>query len=261
MNYFKSNFESTRFLFIQKYTNSSSKLGPDFQVSRYFENSLEIPIERIDLYHSNTIPIEEVINLDNFFTDLSKHLPFCALVMELVNKETPFESFLDYGGYFSLTPFSKTECSLSFMSKLQVKVNLELRHMIQEKNKLAFTILFKLDMKYQFDFQRILIQTPKLNNQNLEFGENLIVFEYENFEKMSENMLAVLKFIKIKIFSILLKAKIDHQKKAEFKVMDEFDGKRLKIKVDKLDVVINFSEKPEIYGFIGNKMDFSLIFN
>ena len=41
-------------------------------------------------------------------------------------------------------------------------------------------------------------------------------------------------------------------KKPEFRVEDPIDVKKLKIKIDKIDVFINFSQKAELYGFIGN---------
>ena len=82
--------------------------------ARYFERSLEIPIETLNKYHSNQIPIEEVLNAERFFEDLNKNLPFCSLMLELASKEPPFECFLDYGGAFSMNPFSKTECALNF---------------------------------------------------------------------------------------------------------------------------------------------------
>jgi len=223
----------------------------DLLVARYFEQALEISIETLNRYHSNQISIEEVLNVDKFFDDLDKYLPFAALILEISNKESPFECFLDYGGTILMTPYSKTEFSLSFPN---IKLLLEFRNIIvQDKKKVAVLGNFKNDSKFCFDFMRILAQAPKLNNQNLEFGDNLIIFEYDTFEKLQENMIFVLKFVKSKIFFIYLKVRIEILKKEDFRVTDEFDGKRIRIKVDKFDVLISFSEKPELSNFIGNE--------
>jgi len=250
LNYFKPNFDSTRFLFIKIYNSKSI----DMPAARYFERNLEIPIDTLNKYHSNKITIEEVLNIERFFEDLNKNLPFCSLMLELANKEPPFECFLDYGGVFSSNPFSKTECALNFyLAKYQIKLSLEFRNIVcdNNKNKLAIYIPQKNDWKLMFDFSKVLEQTPKLYERNMEFGDNLIIFEYDGLEKLTENLLAVLKFIKIRIFNSFLKNKIDMAKKPEFRVEEPVDVKKLKIKIDKIDVFINFSQKTELNGFIG----------
>ena len=229
----------------------NTKLSYDLPVARYFEQALEIPVENLNRYHSNQISIEEVLNTDKFFDELDKYLPFAALMLEIANKEPPFESFLDYGSPISMTPFSKTEFSLHFPP---IKLGLQFRNIVnQDKKRIAIFGNFKYDNKNSFDFSKIVTQSPKLNSQNLEFGDNLIIFQYDSFERLQENLIFVLKYIKIKVFFIYLKTRIEIMKKEEFKVSDDFDGKKMKIRVDKIEVVITFSEKPELASFIGNE--------
>ena len=228
----------------------NTKLSYDLPVARYFEQALEIPVENLNRYHSNQISIEEVLNTDKFFDELDKYLPFAALMLEIANKEPPFESFLDYGIPISMTPFSKTEFSLHFPL---IKLGLEFRNIvIQDKKRIAIFGNFN-DNKNSFDFSKIVTQSPKLNSQNLEFGDNLIIFQYDSFERLQENLIFVLKYIKIKVFFINIKTRIEIMKKEEFKVSDDFDGKKMKIRVDKIEVVITFSEKPEFTSFIGKE--------
>ena len=258
MNYFKahldasrsSSLESSRFLFITKITNS--KLTNDLIVARFFEQVLEIPVETLNRYHSNQISIEEVLNIDKFFFELDNYLPLAVLILEIANKESPFESFFNYGNPILMTTFSKMEFSLHFPPILpSIKFGLVFRNMVfPEKKKIAISGNFS-DNKNSFDFSKIVTQSPKLNSQNLEFGDNLIIFQYDSFERLQENLIFVLKYIKIKVFFINIKTRIEIMKKEEFKVSDDFDGKKMKIKVDKIEIVITFSEKPELASFIG----------
>ena len=261
LNYFKPILESTRFLFIHKTIMNSKQTNYEIQATRFFERNLEISNDSINRYHCNKITIEEVLNIERFFEDLNKNLPFCTLIQELSNREPPFDCFLDYGGnqgsmnsFFSLIPFSKNEFSVNFTSKY-IKLNLEFRNIVADlvnsKNKFVCSALFKFEQRtIVFDFTRIIIQTPKLNSQTIECGENLIEFEYEGYDKLVENLLSVLKYIKIQIFINFLRSKIENLKKPDFRI-EEFDGRRIKIKIDKNDVFITFSDKPELYGFIG----------
>lgn len=225
-------------------------MANDLVVARFFEQDLEISVETLNRYHSNLISIEEVLNIDKFFSQLDNYLPFAALLLEISNKEPPFESFFNYGNPISMNTLSKTEFSLHFPSIMQ---SIKFRNMVfPEKKKIVVFVNFN-DNRNSFDFSKIVTQSPKINSQELEFGDNYIVFHYDSFERLQENLIFVLKYIKIKVFFIYIKTRmIEIMKKEElFKVSDDFDGKKMKIRVDKIEVVIAFSEKPELASFIG----------
>ena len=141
MGFFKPILDSSHFLFIFKYPNLKNELP----VSRYFEKSLEISTNTLNNYHNSKISIDEVLSISSFFDDLNKNLTFCSLMSEIANKEGIFESFLDYGGTFSLAAQSKTEFLLNFSSKYPFKLLMSIRNIYtKDKARAAFCINFAI---------------------------------------------------------------------------------------------------------------------